>query len=275
MSLVQYTLTFGVPVKDLSYGYNGITMSTAEFKDEFLWGIPLCNIVTGQALPDYVIAQKIKSAQKYIESMLDLKIFKQYVEEQKNFVRDEYMTWVYIKASWMVNTPFYVTGRVNTNNVLIYPNEWVTVRRKLIKDDSFSHNIYLVPTGQGSMVSFNFQLTINNLYAFFGSRVIPEYWFLQYLTGFEIIPYDVINLIGKQAALDLLPIIEMTVAGGGNGFTFGSASNSLGLDGMSQSISKANGGNIFRHRIMQYQQEIKDQLVQLKMAYTGIVFDVV
>lgn len=268
------TITFGVPVKNLSYGYNATLMSEAEFKDEFLWGIPMCNPVTGQTLPDYVFQQKISAAQKYIENMLDLKIFKQYVEEQKNFVRDEYMNWAYVKASWMVNTPFYITGRVNTNQVLKYPNEWVTVRRKEMKDDSFSRNMYLVPTGQGSMVSFNFQLTINNLYSFYGARIIPEYWFLQYLTGFEIIPNDIIDLVGKQAAIEVLTLIEMTVSAGSAGM-YGSASASLSLDGMSQNTSRANGGNIFKQRIAQYQTEVREQVKQLKMVYTGITFDVV
>jgi hypothetical protein len=174
----------------------------------------------------------------------------------------------------MVNTPFLITGTLNGQKVLQFPASWVTNRRKITKDDSFSRAMYFVPNGQGTVATFAYNLTINNLYSFYGSRIIPEYWQLEYLTGFEIIPYDVINLIGKQAAIELLPLIEMTVVSGG-GYTFGSASNSLGLDGMSQSISKANGGNIFKQRLQQYQSEVNAQVKQLKNIYTGFVFDVV
>lgn len=272
--MAQFTIDIGVPVNDYSYGYNGTTMSITEFKDEFLWGIPLCNQVTGQTLPDYVIQQKLAAAQKYVENMLDLKIFKQFIQETKEFLREEYMEWGYVKASWMVNTPFYIIGQLNGQQVLQFPQSWVTVYQKVTKDDTFSRNMYFVPNGQGTVATFAYNVTINNLYAFYGARIIPEYWMLQYLTGFEIIPADIINLIGKWAAIQLLPIIEMTIVAGG-GYTFGAASNSLGLDGMSQSISKANGGNIFKQRLHQYQQEFNMEAKQLKNFYTGFVFDVI
>jgi hypothetical protein len=274
MALVNHTLEFDTLFKDLSYGYNGEAFSIVEFKDEFLWGIPICNQVTGQSLPDYVLRQKLLSAQKYVEGMLDLKIFKQYILETKEFVREEYMEWGYTKASWFINKPFVISGVLNEQKVLVFPASWVTTRRKITKDDSFSKCMYFVPNGQGTVATFAYNLTINNLYSFYGSRIIPEYWQLEYLTGFEIIPYDIINLIGMQAAIEILLLIEMTVVSGG-GFTFGSASNSLGLDGMSQSVSKANGGNIFRQRIQQYEKQIATQLTQLKHIYSGFTFDVV
>jgi hypothetical protein len=250
-----------------------MVLSAGEFSNQFLWGIPLCNMSTGVSLPDNVILAKLQAAQRYVENMLDFKLFKQYVSETKHFVRDEYQEWGFIKASWPVNIPFYVIGQLNGQAVLQFPNEWVTVYNKAIKDYSFERNIYFVPNGQGTAVSFAYNFTINNLYAFYGSRIIPEYWQLQYVTGFEIIPADVINLIGKYAAIQLLPVIEMTIVSGG-GYTFGSASNSLGLDGMSQSISKANGGNIFAKRIQQYTAEFDKEIKQLKAAYSGFTFDV-
>lgn len=274
MATVQNTITFSVPFNDSSYGTNGLALSVNDFKDAFLWGIPLCNTVTGQTLPASVILQKLQAAQRYVENELDLRIFKQYVGETKPFVRDEYMIWGFVKTSWSVNTAFYITGTLNGQQVLKFPNEWVTPQRKVNKDYIFEKCLYFVPNGKGSAVSFAYNFTINNLYSFYGSRNIPEYWFLEYLTGFEVIPADVINVIGKYAAIQLLPIIEMTIVSGG-GYSFGSASNSLGLDGMSQSISKANGGNIFKQRIAQYDNELQRELVQLRDAYSGIVFDVV
>lgn len=280
MPTAQNTITFTVALNDASFGFAGQVMSVGEFRDAFLWGIPLCNPVTGQTLPTSVILQKLQAAQRYVENMLDLKIFKQYVGETKHFTRDEYMSWGFVKASWFINKPYYLTGTLNGQSVLKFPVEWVTAQRKLNKDYSFDRTVYFVPNGQGTAVSFAYNFTINNLYAFYGSRNIPEYWFMEYLTGFEVIPADIINVIGKYAAVQLLPIIEMTIVSGG-GYTYGSASNSLGLDGMSQSISKANGGNIFKQRIAQYTQELNGvtghpgELQQLRTAYSGIVFDVV
>src|SRR5882757_7106087 len=130
MAIVQNTITFSVPYNNYSYGFNGSVMSVSEFKEQYLWGIPLCNSVTGQTIPDNTFKQKLAAAQRFVENMLDLKIFKQYVGETKHFTRDEYESWGFIKASWFINTPFYITGTLNGQQVLKFPNEWVTVQRK-------------------------------------------------------------------------------------------------------------------------------------------------
>lgn len=274
MPLVQQTTTVDVDFNDVSYSWAGQVLTTQEFKDQFLWGIPLCNTTTGQTLPDYVIQQKLLAAQKFVENFLDLKLFIQYVEEQRSFVREEYINWAYVKASYPINKPYYIIGRLNERQVLQYPNSWITIRRKRPADYSYSKNMNLVPNGNSSTVTFDFLATINNQwFSYYGARIIPEYWFLQYLTGFDVIPPDIIQVIGKQAALEVLPLIEFTV-GAGSGFVYGAASNSLSMDGLSQSISKANGGNIFRQRLEQYRREVELQLQQLKNSYAGFVFEV-
>jgi hypothetical protein len=56
---------------------------------------------------------------------------------------------------------------------------------------------------------------------------------------------------------------------------FGLASQSLSLDGLSQSVSKANGGNIFGQRLKQYGEELfKTDLPMLRSVYSGIKFEV-
>ena len=37
-----------------------LVFSVSEYKEQFLWGIPLCNPITNQSISDYVFKQKLQ-----------------------------------------------------------------------------------------------------------------------------------------------------------------------------------------------------------------------
>jgi hypothetical protein len=230
-----------------------LVFSVSEFKENFLWGIPLCNQSTGQSLSDEVFKQKMLSAQKFVENYLGIKLFKQLIEESKDFVREEFYSWGFIKTSYPINEPLSLQGCLNNQVQITYPKEWLDVKKS--SDQVRYNNLYILPNGQNNSTTQFLAVQYSQYFSFYGARIIPNYWKIKYCTGFDAIPDDLINIVGKLASIELLPIIEMTVVGGGT--TFGLASQSLSLDGLSQSISKANGGNIFGQRLKLYGEEFQ------------------
>src|SRR5579872_4535867 len=113
MATVQNTITYSIVFNDNSAGAGALLLGVNDMKDEFLWGIPLCNPITGQTISSSTILEKIRAAQDYVEGQLDLRIFKQYVGESKHFVRDEYQNWGFVRASWFINKPYFITGTLN------------------------------------------------------------------------------------------------------------------------------------------------------------------
>lgn len=261
-------MTWGNSLDDVS---KSLVFSVSEYKEQFLWGIPLCNPITNQNISDDVFRQKLLSAQHFLEEYLGIKLFKQVVEENKDFVREEFYSWGFIKTSWQINEPLLLQGCLNNQVSLTYPKEWLSVKQS--STGMRFPQLYIVPNGQNnSAVSF-LGSSYSQYFSLQGTRIIPNYWKIKYCTGFDKIPPDLISIIGKLAAIEILPVIEMSVGGVGAGM-FGLSSQSLSLDGISQSVSKSNGGNIFQSRLKQYGEELLKDLPRLRSIYVGIRFDV-
>ena len=83
-------------------------------------------------------------------------------------------------------------------------------------------------------------------------------------------PMDLINLTGKLASFGPLGIAGDLILGAGI------ASQSIGVDGLSQSISSpssaTNAG--YGARIIQYQKEIKEAIPRIKLVYDEIKMSV-
>lgn len=249
-------------------------MSAEDFKKNYLWGIPLCNPVTGESLSDEVINNKIKAWQDLFEQEFSLKLFKQRIVESKDLVSEEFMNWGFIKTSWQILNICELKGRFNEREIIQYPKDWLSIRRSNANDNVRWHELYIVPNGNSAM-SFNFYNTaFTQYFNFRGARLIPNYWNITYITGFDVIPQGIINLIGLASCIDILAMIEMGISSRGGSAGFGLASQSLSFDGLSQSASKMNGGNIFQQRIKGYNEQLKDLYIKLKGAYKGITFDV-
>jgi hypothetical protein len=245
-------------------------ISPAEFREDWLWGLPLSS-ANGQTLSDQTIYNKVIQAQNWVEDQVGIKLFKQVITETKDFVREQFFQWGFLTTSWGINQPRSLIGRLAEKPEINYPKEWLTVRRA--NDNHYTNTLFIVPNGQSSTTINFLATTYTQWFNFYGARIIPEYWHIEYCTGFDYIPPAFLRVIGLLSAIDLLMLIELGVGPMG-GQLFGLGNTSLSLDGLSQSITKMNGGNIFKERIKLYVDEAKTALLQLKNMYGGIKFDV-
>jgi hypothetical protein len=97
---------------------------------------------------------------------------------------------------------------------------------------------------------------------------IPDYWKVAYLTGFDKIPDNILTVIGKLASIFILQQLGDVILGPGI------SSMSLGLDGLSQSVSstKSASNSAFGSRISVYTKDLERELPALHDFFTGFVF---
>lgn len=267
------TNIFEIPLlfNDNGAGKHPLIFTSEEFKENYLWGLPLSNPITHAKVTDDMLRLKIIAAQEFLEKYLDIKLFKQLMIESQDYHRAEFSSWGFVRTDYQVNECLSLEGRLNEHTQITYPKEWLTTKKSSDKTVRFPH-VYIIPNGMNNSTTKFLAVQYSQYFAFYGADYIPDYWQLKYCTGFDEIPYEIINVIGKIASISILPVLEMGI--GGQGAMFGLASQSLSLDGLSQSVSKANGGNIFSQRLKQYGEELKIDLPMLKSMYSGIKFTV-
>lgn len=175
-----------------------------------------------------------------------------------------------MKATYPVVCALGLTGFLGTVKQVNYPKEWLSARRTS-DGKLYSRLLYLVPnTNSTHSEAIIFSGIMPNIRTYGSQRQIPNYWEMKYITGFDKVPSDIMNVIGKYTALNILAL-----AGDFLQKYPGQSSTSISLDGLSQSVSTfANGQTgIFGARIKQYSEEIDKELSRLK-DYYGISWGV-
>lgn len=251
----------------------GLILSPSDLLNLYLSGIPICYPNGGQ-ISHETIKQKIKSSQEQIERFLQIKIPKQIISEEKqDFNREEFKQWGYVKANFPIKEPLALQGFINDIQQVDYPKEWLSIKGK--SDNSYFRNLFLIPNTAGGAVMSQHQFIFSGItphMGFFGTNFIPNYWRLKYCTGWDYdeIPFDILDAVGKHAAIQLLAISGDLIYGAGIG------NQSISIDGISQQYSTTKGGGkgAFSGRIQQYMDELKEQLDRLEAEYVGIKFKV-
>lgn len=243
-------------------------LSTQEFKERFLAGLPLPDSITDETLSFF-----IDSAQNELENTIHIKLLKQTIKENKDFYRDDWIQWGYVKTTYPIHCVTSMKGMLGGVKQVDFAKDWLSIRNT---DDgkTYGRTIQVVPNSSAT----HSQLTIYsgvlpNLY-YMNSRNIPNYWDIEYITGWSNPPTELINAVGMLTAINVLQIISDALMAGtakqvvdqngnttimSNGSMFGGiglgmASKSISLDGLSQSVSSyANGQTgIWGVRMKQY-----------------------
>ena len=96
---------------------------------------------------------------------------------------------------------------------------------------------------------------------------MPNYWKMKYVSGFDLVPPDLIEAIGKMAAICIFHPLGDLILGAGI------ASASLSLDGLSQSVSTTSSATNagYGSRILGYTNDLKQAIPRLKATYKGIM----
>ena len=254
-------LTFNI----VSNKAEGLVISPSELWERYFYGINLTN-PDGTKMSDEVIAGFIHTAQEEMENFLGLKLVKTVIEESKDWILNEFRKWSYVRTAYPVNKAIQVDGYINNLRQISYPESWIN--SKTSNKQKYARQVWIVPnhSSEATMLSGVVYAGIQPQAGLLGYNFIPNYWRLQYVTGFGPIPKDILEAVGKFAAISIFHIAGDLILGAGI------ASMSLGIDGLSQSISTTSSATNagYGARIEGYWNDLKIALPKLRDYYKGI-----
>jgi len=254
----------------IRYKKNGnLAISAEEMAILYFYGINTRS-TDGTKMDLGVYRYYIEAAQQEIERFLGIKLFPTFVEESKGYFHDDYSNgFPIIPTSYPVEKALCLVGMLNELEQIVYPSSWLSVKKN--SDVYKERNIYVVPVSRG-VTEGNADVILAGLSAQIGLRSfrnIPNYWTIQYTTGFADMPMDVLNIVGKLASIGIFNVLGDIVLG-----TAAVANYSLSIDGLSQSIGTTNSAenSAFSARIINYIKEIKETLAKIKNNVRGLNF---
>lgn len=249
----------------------GLIFSPSELFAIYLYGISIQG-GDGTSFSSENMRFYIQAAQQEIESFFNLKLVRQFIEQEKlTYYRADYwQNFPILFTNYPVNKPISLTGRYNNLEQISYPTQWLSTTQNSY--GLYKRRVSIVPTGS-SVAHANAEVILSGITTQIGTQhfnMIPDYWDLQYITGFDIdnMPMDLINLTGKLSCFGPLGIAGDLILGAGI------SAQSIGVDGLSQSISSTSSATNsgYGSRIIQYQKEIADTVKKLKLVYDEIKF---
>lgn len=237
-------------------------VSVEDVKTNYLFGLDLTND-EGVEYPDSLYEWFIKSAVSWLEHRLDMPIRpKSITDERHPYIREDYTHYL-----WMRTKEYPI---IDVESVkLVLPGEQVVEEfdSSWIHPEKESGVIQIVP-GTGTAGTILLGASGAWLPLIYGSnRYIPDAWRIAYTAGFESgkVPDVFKDIIAKIASFGPLNIAGDLLGGAGI------ASQSIGIDGLSQSFnttsSATNAG--YGARLLQYQKEIKEVIPTLRRYYKG------
>lgn len=248
---------------------------TAKYlKENYLTGFTFVG-ADGQELPPAFFEDKIANAIAKLEDITHIDVLeRQITGERHDYITTDYLNYAFMQLyripaqSVSQVRAVYPTGQV----IQVFPSEWV---RTYVEHSQF----HLVPTS-GSLAQV--MLGGGNGYLpfiFAGLSYLPNLWEVDYVSGFkpDSIPREVVSVICKLASIEVLTILSDLVG------PLGQASSSLGIDGMSQSISRQLPA--FKQRVDSYKMDLglpgpglgveakynTGEIGQLRRTYVGMV----
>ena len=249
------------------YGINEqLLLSSDQLISNYLFGL---NLQAGdfRRLSDDDIKFYIRAAQRTIERELELKFFYQIIQETRDFSQQEWKMFNYIRCTYPVRDVILIDGYIGKTKQVSYPADWFVAKQNSDNDAPF-RNIFLIPGASSSSTFTMLWNGISPMVGYFGNSTIPNYWHVSYKTGWKLneIPSDLIALVGNLASIPLKMLLGNIVIGPGI------SSNSLSIDGLSQSLSSS--PNAFASSIQTQLEMIKNSIELLKGQYVGIRFTV-
>ena len=266
--MAQLTLT-------IKYKKNtGLVFSVADIWSMYLYGIAIEG-GQGSSFSNEAIRRYIEMAQKQVENWFNLRFCKQLVDQTITYYRSDYwQQFPILQTNYPVRIPLSMIGMLNKMEQIIYPQGWLFCEYDTAMNQG-KRRISVVPTGS-STTQGNAQIILTGITSQVGMQrfdYIPDYWRVQYITGWDIdeMPMDLLNIVGMLATFGPLNIAGDLVLG-----IAGVSSQSLSIDGLSQSIGTTASATsaAYSARLTQYQKEIKETVSQIKLVYDQPKFQV-
>lgn len=245
----------------------GLVISVAELWELFLYGIKMEG-GEGSSFSDESMRFYLVAAQRDVENYYNLRFIKQLADQTITYYRPDYwQSFPILQTNYPVREPLSMIGMLNKMEQIIYPQGWLFCEYDTLMGQG-KRRISVVPTGS-STTQGNAEVILTGITSQIGMQrfdLIPDYWRVQYITGWDIdqMPMDLLNIVGMIASFGPLGIAGDMIFG-----TAGVASQSLSIDGLSQSISSTASATSsgYNARILQYEREIKETHNRLKLVY--------
>ncbi len=239
-------------------------LTPGDLKVRYLHGVDL-NDDKANPLPDEMIQFAIDSAISLLEHDLEITISPTEYKESHDYKMEDYWNWGIIQLN---HKP--IIGVPEVKLVVVpdpdgEPNQGiVTFPKNWIRTSPMNGQIQIAPVS-GSIGEFNIGqvMFLPRLLVF--NQTFPNFFHVTYTSGFEQdkIPKIISQVIGLIAAIDVLAIAGDLILGAGV------ASTSIGIDGLSQSVtSTASAENLaYSARIKLYQTKLKEAMGTLRKYY--------
>lgn len=240
----------GIPGSNRLIKRVGPLVTAKELKEVYLFGIKIADD-QGNDIKDEAYQMFIDNAVSMLEHYLDIYISEECIVEYKDYHINDYSSWGYMQLN---NFPVLNIEKLEMvyfrdedgeeKIVQTIPKSW----HRLQPHDGI---LRLVPNSR-----FPANLQIDNLGNYFPellrSTEIPHTWKVTYKAGFK--DGQIPNLINQ--AIALLAAISGLIIGGHLVLGAGIASQSISLDGLSQSISSTNSAenSAYGANIKEYQK---------------------
>lgn len=239
-------------------------LSAEELRAYYLFGVDLRDDA-GNLLPDETLEFYIRSAVAQAEQMLDLPIRRSVVEavepERQDFFLQEFYKYIKLQLN---ESPVISVERISltlpTNNEVInFPLEWIQL-------DKESGQIHIIPgAGNASVVALGATGAWLPLVTGWADY-LPHVFRCAYTAGFDPVPANLKDIIGKLASFGPLNIAGDLVLGAGI------AGQQISIDGISTGVqttqSATNSG--YGARLARYSKELAVQIPEARRYFKGI-----
>lgn len=251
------------PRRGERFEQNSLIMSVQELKDVFLFGLDLTDDA-GNPYPDTLFEWSINYAIDWLETELDIHLTPTVkTNERYDYYRADYARWVSIQLrdAPVISVEAVRVKWPSNQTVLEFNSDWIKLRAD-------AGQINIVPTaGSLSQVLYTAGGSFLPLLAS-GADWVPDLFEIDYTAGFPNgeLPMALREMIGKKASFGPLNIAGDLLGGAGI------ASQSIGIDGLSQSFNTTSSATSagYGARLIQYGKEINAQIKVLRNFYKGI-----
>lgn len=257
-----------------SFEVNESVITQEELLINYLFGIEIEDR-SGGKIPASTYDFYIQAAQEEVERYFSIKFMPQIIEESRDYARDDYYAWGFMRTTFPVKKGFELKGFVNDVKQIDFPSEWINTSKTNDPKDIAWRQLNIVPVTANAANHSAVYSGVTPLAGWMGYRTIPNYWRIVYATGFGqcdnvYVPIDLKKTIGMLAAMGIWDIGGNLVLGAGI------ANMSLSLDGLSQSIGTTSSAenHAYSASIKSYQSQLKESLPRLENIYGGIRFGV-
>jgi len=240
-------------------------ISIDELKSRYLIGVP--SSYKGIPFPDSTYVFHIQSAVAWVEQQLDLpilpKVFTDAIPESGDFIQQDYYKWVRMQLD---EFPILSVERIimqlsenGTAPTFTFDPSWFRIQK-------FSGQVHIVPTSGSGLIYLGAAPYVPPLSMYGWTEFIPEAFRISYTAGFDKVPDNIIDMIGKVAAIGIMHMAGDIVNGAGVG------ERQLQIDGVMSRLKTTQSATSagYTPRINGYWKEIMRDIPVIRMYWKGI-----